>query len=98
MRYSGRGSKSDCGFVLAGRSDFRSTGIAFIYLAWDSIISVALNLSAAPVESCGDENDAETIASWRTALDGYLQSAQQELATAVALAQQGTEFLLKSKI
>ena len=78
--------------------DFRSTGIALINLAWESVITVAQNLAGAPVENWGDENDAETIATWKAALDGYLQSAQQALATAVALAQQGTEFLLKSKI
>jgi hypothetical protein len=35
---------------------------------------------------------------WAEAVETYWQVSQQELATAVALAQQGTEFLLKGKI
>lgn len=144
---------------LPTRADFENTGIALLNLAWQSILSLALNLVDARVdeweEDLGPDDDpaaaadvvaiaadtldtayalvkdieevkaARSLWGWYSALldpqkaeigdfetgwgllgrgktneatRQYWESSQQELATAVALAQQGTEFLLKGHI
>jgi len=67
--------------------EFSHAGVAFLNLAWSSVIGLALELADAKEWGVDDEID-----------DDYWHAAQRPLATAVTLAQQGTEFLLKSKI
>lgn len=83
---------------IPNTDDFKDAGLALINLAWDSVIGLAMKLAEAPSDNWGDSSDPETINLWKEALELYTHFAQRELATAVALAQQGTEFLLKSKI
>lgn len=128
------------------KADFDNNGIAFLNLAWESVLSISLNLPAPPVEQIAEVVEAEQQADgaavnageeileaagtwtaedeerwaeavtncphlpkmvqkkslaerrWAQAVGEYWRSAQQALATAVALAQQGTEFLIKGKI
>ncbi len=134
------------------KADFDNNGIAFLNLAWETVLSIALNLPKQPSEESKDDEDAEEKKTgsdavpeaaeeageevsnegdprseederrwaeavkhhpelpktverraledrrWAQAVAEYWRVAQQELATAVALAQQGTEFLLKGKI
>jgi hypothetical protein len=128
--------------------DFDNNGVAFLNLAWESILAISLNLPAPPSEpikeaaepedgedgedghpDAGEEvggsvpertdedqkrwleaiehyphlprmaqKRSQAERRWSQAVDEYLRAAQQALGTAVALAQQGTEFLLKGKI
>src|SRR5262245_39444063 len=87
------------------KADFDNNGIAFLNLAWQSVVGVSLGLPDQPVEVLGADATedhlhaaAEESRQWAEAVEEYWRAAQQELATAVALAQQGTEFLLKGKI
>jgi hypothetical protein len=70
-------------------ADFEASGIAFLNLAWDSVLGISLHFAESEVEEL-DEEERVT--------DEYWKEAQRPLAVAVALAQQGTEFLLKAKI
>lgn len=87
------------------KADFDNNGIAFLNLAWQSVLSICLGLPEQPVEELGEnateeqrlEAEAEDRR-WAAEVERYWQVSQQELATAVALTQQGTEFLLKGKI
>ena len=134
------------------KADFDNNGIAFLNLAWESVLSISLSLPAPPSEQIGEDVEAgsqedggdvaldageglrgdgadvgdqwteedelrwaeavirfphlpktverRSLAErrWSRAVEEYWRDAQQALATAVALAQQGTEFLLKGKI
>src|SRR4051812_18248918 len=87
------------------KADFDNNGIAFLNLAWQSVVSISLDLPEQPVEELGEDATEEQRLEaeeedrrWTEEVQRYWQAAQQELATAVALAQQGTEFLLKGKI
>lgn len=71
------------------KDDFRHAGIAYLNLAWDTVINLTTILADAGLEKWDTENSVP---------DEYWQAAQRPLATAVSLVQQGTEFLLKSKI
>lgn len=70
-------------------ADFEANGIAFLNLAWDSVLDISLHFAESEVEELDEE---------KRVTDEYWQEVQQPLAVAVALAQQGTEFLLKAKI
>jgi hypothetical protein len=81
------------------KADFDYNGIAFLNLAWESVLSISLNLPEQPDELGNTEEEAaKEDRRWAEAVEQYWQAAQQELATAMALAQQGTEFLLKGRI
>ncbi len=87
------------------KADFDNNGIAFLNLAWKSVMGISFGLPEQPVEPLGPDateeqlqESAEEERRWSEAVSEYWCAAQQELATAVALAQQGTEFLLKGKI
>jgi hypothetical protein len=67
--------------------DFRNGGIDLLGLSWDITIGLLLDLDLAKL----DESDQEMV-------DDFWIAAQRHLATAVSLAMQGTEFLLKSRI
>jgi hypothetical protein len=90
---------------LPTKAEFDNNGVAFLNLAWQSVLSTAFGLPEQPVETMGQDATAEEHREaeeedrrWAEAVESYWQASQQELATAVALAQQGTEFLLKGKI
>lgn len=69
--------------------DFADQGTTFLNLAWDTVLDLLLEYADAEAwEAIVDENQP----------DDYWQAAQKPLATGVALAQQGVEFLLKAKI
>lgn len=68
--------------------DFLVSGSGFLNLAWDSTLSLAINLD--------DAREWGNITG--RVSDRYWRAAQRPLATAIALAQQGIEFLLKAKI
>jgi hypothetical protein len=70
-------------------ADFEANGVAFLNLAWEAVLGLSLDLAESETEEL-DEEDRVT--------DEYWEDAQRPLAVAVALAQQGTEFLLKAKI
>ena len=87
------------------KTDFDNNGIAFLNLAWQTVLSICLNfqeqsyqvqMGEAPLEKVHEAEEEDTW--WEQAVEDYWKATQQELATAVALAQQGTEFLLKGKI
>lgn len=70
---------------IPSSSEFRNAGIEILNLAWDNVhnhFEYLVNLD-------DDEHEAR---------DEYWQSAQQSISTALSLAQQGIEFLLKGKI
>jgi hypothetical protein len=66
--------------------EFEQTGIAFLNLAWDSVMSLAFD-----IEWGQDDFTEEEIAR-------YWEAAKHPLATALALTHQGIDFLLKGKI
>lgn len=73
---------------IPDQADFEQSGIALLNLAWDSVLSLYLNLELAEIdEESGEEVNAK-----------YWKSAQVTLSTALALVQQGTEFLSKGRI
>ena len=69
--------------------DFRQSGTAYLNLAWDSTVELALNLDDAHIDEWDTTGDVT---------DEYWAAAQRPLATAVTLVQQGIEFLLKARI
>lgn len=70
-------------------SDFEQSGISFLNQAWDVVIQLLSDLDNAQVKVWDDDGSAS---------DEYWMAAQSSLLTALALTQQGTEFLLKSRI
>lgn len=85
--------------------DFEITGLGFLNLAWDSVLSLVFELDMAADsaswshvinrESSWDDEDGAAEEQWTKK---YWEAAQRPLATAIVLAQQGTEFLLKARI
>jgi hypothetical protein len=73
---------------IPSQTDFERSGIALLNLAWDSVLSLYLNLDVAELD---EENGEE-------ARNNYWEAAQISLSTSLALVQQGTEFLLKGRI
>jgi hypothetical protein len=74
---------------IPSADDFQESGMGFLNLAWDTISSIAITWG-----------DAEAQL-WKTSANDpntYWMSAQKPLATALVLACQGVEMLLKSKI
>jgi len=69
--------------------EFTQSGTAYLNLAWDSTVQLALNLDEAHIDEWDTTGDVT---------DEYWAAAQRPLATAVTLVQQGTEFLLKARI
>lgn len=69
--------------------DFADQGIVFLNLAWDTVFDLLLEYSDAE-EWDAIVDDEQT--------DDYWKAAQKPLAIAVALSQQGAEFLLKARI
>ena len=74
---------------IPARVDFEESGLTFLNLAWGTVVDLALGLQEIKVSEWDDDG---TIA------DAFWERAQRPLATAVTLAQQGTEFLLKARI
>jgi len=70
-------------------ADFQHQGIAFLNLAWDSVFSLVLRLEDA---SQWHAVDSAAVS------EKYWDAAEHALATSMALAHQGTEFLIKSHI
>lgn len=66
--------------------DFRDSGVGFLNLAWDNAIAFALDEEW--IKDCDEEN-VESV---------YWKKAHRPLATALAMAQQGVDFLLKARI
>lgn len=78
--------------------DFKSAGIDFLNLAWDTLISLSTKLKNAEYfynVYYSDENE-EVID--QLSSEQYWKQAQRPLSTALSLIQQGTEFLLKGNI
>jgi hypothetical protein len=78
--------------------DFKSAGIDFLNLAWDTLISLSTKLKDAEYfynVYYSDENE-EVID--QLSSEQYWKQAQRPLSTALSLIQQGTEFLLKGHI
>ncbi len=69
--------------------DFQHSGLAYLNLAWQTAIDLAISLD----ESDCDEWDSEGIVP-----NEYWEAAQRPLATAISLLQQGVEFLIKARI
>lgn len=74
---------------IPNSDDFKNSGITFLNLAWDRIQEILSTLDQADIAEW-DANDDESEEFWR--------SVQKPLFTSLALVQQATEFLLKSKI
>jgi hypothetical protein len=70
-------------------ADFSHAGIAFLNLAWDTVLELVTELDAAELEEWDTDG---------TVADEYWKAAQRQLATSVSPLQQGSEFLLKSRI
>ncbi|MFN7553833.1 hypothetical protein, partial [Microcystis sp.] len=78
--------------------DFKSAGIDFLNLAWDTLISLSTKLKDAEYfynVYYSDENE-EVID--QLSSEQYWKQAQRPLSTALSFIQQGTEFLLKGHI
>ncbi len=72
-------------------NDFEINGLAFLNLAWDAIANLSYTYSF--IKKALEAEEQEQLDA-----DEYWLHAQPALATAVALAHQGGEFLLKSRI
>lgn len=70
------------------QDDFERSGISLLNLAWDLVLQLMLQLADAEIDQ---EEDNDTI-------EKYWEASQSNLSTALALVQQGTEFLLKGRI
>ncbi len=70
-------------------ADFRESGLSFLNLAWAEAIDLLLGLT---------ESDLVEYDSDGTIADEYWKRSQRSLSTAVTLAQQGAEFLIKERI
>lgn len=74
-------------------SDFHAVGSQLLNSAWDTATTLLIDFNQAQYYSgLSGESDAED------AEDAYWNSAKLQLSTALSVAQQGCEFLLKSKI
>lgn len=71
------------------RGDFDSAGITFLNLAWDAVLALEHKLDDASLDDWDVDGEVS---------DEYWTAAQTPLATALSMAQQGTEFLLKGRI
>lgn len=69
--------------------DFERQALAFMNLAWDATFTLVLQLEDAKKWDGVDEAEVS---------DDYWKAASHTLATALALAHQGTEFLIKASI
>lgn len=74
---------------IPSSDDFIISGAGFLNLAWDAVIQLVLNLDYSYMEEWDTDGEAT---------DEYWKAAQKPLATALALAQQGAEMLLKGRI
>lgn len=72
-------------------AEFKNNGIAFLNLAWESLLSMSQHVSAVTAE-LEEETERQEYEK------EYWREARQELGVAVALIQQGAEFLIKGKI
>lgn len=77
-------------------ADFESNGLAFLNLAWKSVLGLSQGFS----ESSNNltENEVVTQEELEDLKGAYWKEAQPALAVAVALAHQAAEFLLKARI
>lgn len=71
-------------------TEFHDHGVDYLNIGWGTVIEILINL-----EDAGDYHEAESL---DEITPDYLSAAERELATALSLAEQGAEFLLKSKI
>lgn len=69
-------------------SDFVDSGRSLLNLAWDAVSTLYLDLENSDVKGWDDDGEVT---------DEFWEAAQRPLANAVAIAQQGVEFLLKAK-
>ena len=74
---------------IPSKEDFTDQAIVFLNLAWDTVFDLLLEYSDAEEWDAIVDNEQS---------DDYWKAAQKPLATAVALSQQGAEFLLKAHI
>lgn len=78
--------------------DFKSAGIDFLNLAWDTLISLSTELKDAEYFYNGLYSDENEEVIDQLSSEQYWKQAQRPLSTALSLIQQGTEFLLKGHI
>ena len=69
--------------------EFRRSGVAFLNLAWNIASQLEFHFDNAEISTWDDDGEVT---------DEYWAAAQSSLATAMTLAQQGSDFLLKSRI
>ncbi|QDV56488.1 hypothetical protein [Rosistilla oblonga] len=74
--------------------DFAQTGIDYLNLAWDAVADLAFNFEDAKEAFWDDADDIDVD----EMTSEYWTAAQRPISTAVSLAHQGGEFLLKSII
>ena len=83
-------------------SDFQERGIDFLNLAWSTCITIldhSENVVGEMQDVLYDDSEVEEKREYAAELkERFNRGAQRELGTAITLACQGTEFLLKSKI
>jgi hypothetical protein len=70
-------------------SDFTESGLALLNCAWEPVISLLLDL---------DESAYFGVIPKKDETDRFWEAAKQTLSTALAIAQQGIEFVIKGKI
>ena len=70
--------------------DFMNHGIDYLNIGWSAVLDVLIDLEDAE-ESLGDEHISEVQGQ-------FWAAAERELATALSLAEQGAEFLIKARI
>lgn len=76
---------------IPSHTDFIESGTDLLNLAWASVISLAISIEEAAQGNYGLDIDEDATAN-------YWKAAQRSLTTAIALVQQGTEFILKGHI
>jgi hypothetical protein len=70
-------------------ADFDQSGSSFLNLAWDAVVRLLSELEDSQLREWDDDG---------TVSNEYWEAAQWSLSTALALTQQGVEFLLKGRI
>jgi hypothetical protein len=73
---------------IPSHDDFRQSGVAFLNLAWTTVIDLYLHTAEA----------SSAMAEEPELTDNFWAAAQRPLANAAALVQQGIEFLIKARI
>ncbi len=79
---------------LPTEADFRAIGFQLLNMAWDTAATLLCDIDEADYY----EIDPDEFADDLEVKDAYWQAARTQLSTALAVAQQGSEFLIKARI